>query len=226
MKVNLINEVKDAYKSDLKNSFAKPDSLYRRCILNWQTHFDIDQMRLGPVLAKSLKNDVSGRFWGGERYSIKESLILLANHNPDLFWESIKDLLNEEKMLVMRTDRFLHHCDIIFNDYLKANPNSKEDTHRQGHYSASLLLSLQFPMRYALLEYAVFERFCESIEVNDTPIRTDLERFTKIVNATYKVISKDEDFMTAYYQALEHEIYLGPSLDVVSNLMHFNSKKL
>jgi len=220
MKVNLINDIKKQYADALSEGKVEPDALFRRCIINWKKHFNLDDLQLAPTLENSLKNEVSGRYWGGEQHSIKSSLIALAKHNPELFWAAVKDLLNEDKMMIMRASRFIHHCDMIFQDFRK--DHKKVNTHRQDYYSVSLLLSLENPEKYCLFEYKVFEVFCKRIEVNQVPTNTDLERYYKIIRGVYNVISRDEDFMNLYYSKLEPGIYYGPSLDLVSDLMHFS----
>jgi hypothetical protein len=223
MKLDLINSLKDEYHKALKSGEATPDGLMRLCILNWKKAFDIDEMRLAPVIDVALKNKESGRLWGGERSSIKSGLIMLAEHNADLFWEAMKDLLNEERMIIMRSNRFIHHCDIIFKD-LKV-VNQKINTHYQSYYSASLLLSLHHPENYCLFDFDLFENFCKRIEVQDLPVDTDLERYYKIVRTVYKIISKDEEFMNTYYSKLPADIYFGPSLSLVYDLMQFSKSK-
>ncbi|GLR17152.1 hypothetical protein [Portibacter lacus] len=222
MKLALIKQLAEAYKRDLDQGIVIPDSIFRLSILEWQKHFDLEEMRLGPILDQALKNKVSGHYWGGDLHSIKSSLIELANHNPDLFWEAIKDLFNEDRMIIMKANRFLHHCDIILKDIKR--DNLKINTHRQSYYSASLLLSLQYPANYCLFDFEKFEHFCRVIGVNDIPVDTDLERYYKIVNAVGNILSKDEDFMTSYYSKLSTGIYLGPSLHFVYELMDYSTK--
>lgn len=221
MKLHLIQEEKEKYKKALLDGEVMPDSLLRLCILEWQKHFDIDEWRLGPILDDALKNKVSGRYWGGEKDSIKSGLIQLANHNPDLFWESIKDLFNEERMIIMRANRFIHHCDTILQDLKRID--LKANTHYQNYYSASLLLSLQHPSNYCLFDFASFEKFCNKIGVKDLPVDTDLERYYKILRTVFGIISKDEEFMNAYYTGLDSNIYFGPSLSIVHDLMKFGA---
>jgi len=204
MKVNLILELKDSFKEALQDAALVPDSLFRRCVRNWQEHFDLDEMHLAPILQESLKNKISGRLWGGEVHSIKSSLLSLAKTNPDLFWTAIKDLLNEERMLIMRANRFIHHCDMIFQEIKKRD--LKANTHRQDYYSASLLLSLNNPSTYCLFDFPMFEKYCRKIEVNVLPVNTDLERYYKIIKASYSIISKDEELMMLYYSGLEEGV--------------------
>lgn len=219
MKVQLINELKDKYQKDLISKKLNPDPLLRICIANWQQHFSFDELRLAPVLDQALKNKDSGRLWGGERVSIKSSLIELSEHHPDLFREALKDLFNEDKMLDMRIHRFLHHMDIIFRDYRQKN--EKADKHQQDVYAASLLLTLQFPNKYCLYRFQNFLAFCEKIGVVDLPMKDDFTRFHKITSAVNKIISKDESFMNTYYSSLEGNMYFGPALDVVNELIEY-----
>ena len=127
-------------------------------------------------------------------------------------------------MLIMRVNRFVHHCDMIFDSYVKNHNTQKVNTHHQDYYSASLLLSLHYPSKYCLFNYDLFENFCKEIEVNQLPVNTDLERYYKILRPTYNIISKDEKFMNTYYELLEDDIYMGPSLDITYDMMQFNAR--
>lgn len=223
MKLELINELKDEFALHLEKENVITDNLVRLCAKHWKSSFDIDQMHLGPVLDQALKNKVSGRLWGGEHHSVKSGLILLANHNPDLFWEGIKDLFNEEKMLIMKASRFIHHCDVILAD-IKRN-KIKLNTHYQNYNSACLLLTLQYPSAYCLFNFEKFEFFCKAIGVLDIPVETDIERYYKILRLVYKIIAKDDRFMALYYSKLNEDIYFGPSLSILNDLMDFTYNK-
>lgn len=222
MKLDLINEIKDGFAIHLAKEDALTDNLVRLCAQHWKNNFDIDNMHLGPVLDLAMKNTVSGRLWGGEKHSIKSGLILLANHNPDLFWEGIKDLFNEEKMLIMKASRFIHHCDVILADIKRVK--IKLNTHHQNYNSACLLLTLQYPSAYCLFDFEKFEAFCKTIEVLDVPVETDIERYYKILRLVYKIIAKDDAFMELYYSKLNEDIYFGPSLSLINDLMDFAFK--
>jgi hypothetical protein len=220
MKVNLIIEQKNIYLQQLKLGQVQPDSLFRRCVKNWQKNFDLEEMRLGPILDRALKNEISGRLWGGENHSIKSGLIMLANSNPDLFWTAIKDLFNENKELNLRSNRFLHHCDIMLDEI--ATPANRINTHHQDYYSVSLLLSLQYPDQYCLFNYKAFEKFAHKIGVMNLPVDTDLERYYKIMKAVTTIFSKDEKLMNSYYERLEEDVYMGPTPDLAYDIMQGN----
>lgn len=222
MKLEQINLCKDTFKQALQDPAFELDTLHRLCVKNWQEHFDIDEMYLAPILKVALKNDISGRLWGGEYHSIKSGLIQLAERNPDLFWTALKDLFNEDRMIIMRTNRFMHHCDIIFDEIKRSD--RKFNAHFQSYESACLLLSFQYPQHYCQFDYGIFEPFARKIGVRDIPVSTDLERYYKIVNVIDKIIVKDEKFMQTYYSRLDEDIYLGPSLEIVYKLMEFNLK--
>lgn len=222
MKLDLINKQKEDFKNAIVLGTVKPDYLTRLSILKWQENFDIEEMYLGPIIEKSLKNDISGRLWGGENHSIKSGLIALANQNPDLFWSSLKDLFNNERMIIMKANRFLHHCDVIQAEIHKKD--QKSNTHFQNYYSASLLLTLQYPNEYCLFDFAKFEVFGKKIGINDMPVDTDLERYYKIIRAVLKIIEKDAEFMEAYYSKLEEGIFLGPCLSIVFDLIEYSNE--
>lgn len=220
MKLEKIIEIKDKYKATILDNDTEPDYLLRICIKTWQDNFDIDLMHLAPILGKAMKNEVSGRLWGGENHSIKSGLIKLAEHNPDLFWTALKDLFNQDRMIIMKTNRFIHHCDMIFDDIKRKD--DRAISHHQDYTSACLLLSLQYPSQYCQFNFEIFLKFCNDIGVLDLPVNTDLERYFKILHVVNKIIGRDESFMELYYSKLPTNVYLGPSLDIIFTMMEHN----
>jgi hypothetical protein len=221
MKLHLINDLLHQYSAALVSGKIMPDSLFRLCTYQWKQSFDLEDGRISEIIDKSLKNDLSGRLWGGENYSIKSGLISLAAINEDLFRENLRDLFNEKRQLIMRVNRFIHHCDVILEE--KERKKTEVHTHYQSYYSACLLLSLEYPNIYCLYNFQSFELFCKRIGHHDIPIETDLERYYKILKIINGIVSKDNDFMHAYYSKLPDDIYLGPALDVCYNFVNYTT---
>lgn len=206
-----------AYKKVLVSSEAFPNYIFRSCVPTWKEHYSDEKLDMSASLDLALSSPISRRLWEGEKYSIKSSLLKMAKGNPEFFWSVMKDLLNEDKMLIMRVNRYIHHCDEIQMALNRGKP--LKDSHHQDYYAAMLYLSLQYPERYCLYRYEDFASLCSYIEVQDLPIDGDLERYYKIVNAVYNIAMKDQELMERYYQKLPDQFYLGPSKCIVLDLM-------
>ena len=223
MKLDKINEFKDAFMMHLSNLANKQLSYEEGfkwdIIQNWQEEFEISNLDIGPSLNMSLRNSFSGRLWGGEKYSIKSEMLNLIKQNPLFMQATFQNLFNEEHDISMRINRFEHHCDIILSEL-----NAKDDrynNHRQNDYSASLFLSFEYPEKYGLFEYDKFYKFMELSESRNIPVLQDKERYFKILNAIYIVISKDIDFMNGVSFLLKGRKYNGKSLFLVNDLIDF-----
>ena len=219
MRVGLINEIKEKFE-DWMSQNNEVDHLYRTCVKRWQNVFNVEKIELYETLSDALKSKKSGRLWGGEKYSIKAGLLNLSSAHPDLFWTSIRDLYNENLVLDGRIQRFLHHCDVILKEIQKAD--EKINTHYQDLYSICMLLSFQYPNKYCLYHWDAFERLCTDIAVVNKPLRSDVDRYYKILNGINGILSKDEQWMNLYYSMIPLDAYLGPSLDPAYQLMLFN----
>ena len=203
----------------LQKEKSNPFYHLRHGIQTWQTNFDIESDNLVDMLDRSLSSESAGRLWGGGRHSIKSGLIELAQHSPWMMKATFVDLYNEKIETSMRLSRFLFHCEQIFSE-IKSDVR-KINTHHQSYYSASLFLSLQCPHEAIPIQYEDFSQLMTRLESHNIPTEHETERYFKLCKALAKVIQKDTDFMEQYYQLLDEESYLGPTIAIVWELMEF-----
>jgi hypothetical protein len=93
------------------------------------------------------------------------------------------------------------------------------NTHYQDAYSVSLYLSLEYPEKYGLFTYGKFHKFMTKIESRNIPLLQDKERYYKVFNAIYTVISKDAEFMNGVQFLLGNADYSGKSLFIVNEMI-------
>ncbi len=224
MKVTAINHYKDAFKEHLTQLFTQQqdyDSQFKWDVIGqWKEHFSLDELDNSGAFAQSLKNDFSGRLWGGEKYSIKSGMLALMKKNPLLMNVAFQDLFDHTKDVNMRFSRFHFHCDQILAELY--DEDDRQNAHYQSDYSISLYLSLQHPEHYGLYEYDAFYQFMERVENRNIPTEQEKDRYFKSMNALYTVISKDVDLMNGVNFLLKDAGYIGKSLFLVNDLIHFS----
>lgn len=223
MNVQLINEKKTEFAQYLQEVFLqqKSEEIYYKwdVIDSWQQHFEMDFRLLSESIDKAMKSDFSRSLWGGEKHSIKSGIRMLCEENAIFMEAAFQNLFDENKDISMRFNRFLFHCDELLETIHKRD--DRINTHYQDEYAVSLYLSLQYPDKYCPFNYEVFHPFMEKIGSRNIPVAQDKERYYKIMNALYTVISKDGEFMNGFNFILQQALYKGKSLFLIHDLMNF-----
>lgn len=186
----------------------------------WKDHFTMEQSDFSGAFAQSLRNSYSGRLWEGEKFSIKSGMTMLIKENPLLMQIAFNDLFNESTDINMRFNRFLFHCDEALSQLHQKD--DRINTHYQNDYSISLYLALEYPEKYGLFHYETFHTFMQMIESPNPPLPQEKDRYYKVSNAIYNVISKDDNLMNGINFLLKERAYTGKSLFLVNDFINFS----
>jgi hypothetical protein len=107
---------------------------------------------------------------------------------------AFKDLLDENKDLVGRIDRFQFHL-----SWLERNSQDPKHKQRPHYHSVSTViqyLSLSYPDRYLLYKPEVFASFLDRIGAKKDPKTPPLDRFFKVSGILLKIITSHLDTLT------------------------------
>lgn len=223
MKIQKINELKLEFLKYLQEGDRSHLFLLRKAIQNWQSKFDLESGKLSENIDVSLDTKVAGRLWEGEHNSMKSGLMMLVKNNPIFGKALLEDLFNENMDISMRLNRYLFHCDQIFDEIKQST--KKINTHHQNYYSGSLIATLQYPHLYVPFEYHEYRKLMECLGTHDIPLEQEMIRYMKTMRNLSKVIQNDEEFMQKYYTFLPEDSYLGPSCALSYEMMIFLSEK-
>lgn len=219
MKIQKINELKNDFLEFLQVEDSSHLFLLRRAIQNWQSRFDLESVVLSKSLHESLDTKIAGRLWEGEHYSMKSGLLLLIDHNPIFGKALLEDLFNQDIDISMRLNRYIFHCDQIFEEIKQTT--RKVNTHHQTYYSGSLIATLQYPHLYVPFEYDSYRVFMQYLKTHDIPLEQQIVRYMKTLRNLAKVIQSDENFMRNYFNLLPDDCYFGPSCAISYEMMLF-----
>lgn len=194
MKVNLINKYKDLWKQQMLRD-ASEDWLYKyENLSNFRKYWDLSELDLSIMYAKSLKSSISGRLWGGTVDSPRSVMLQFIEVNKEYVRSAFRDLYNENKDLSMRVNRFSFHCDQLL-DQLKATTEKVDQHYHESPQMAFLYLCFNDPEKYSLYNYSQFSRALELFETKSIPEKFEVERFFKLSKAIYTIIRKDEELI-------------------------------
>jgi hypothetical protein len=144
------------------------------------------------------QSDHTQRLWKRRNYRPVEHLQLLIQQNEDYFYQALRDLLNEDKELSNRVERFIFYMNELLLLYRKDHPESTISNHQMDHSFISILLNRAYPHKYAFYRFSVFEKTALRIGAQPLPLVDDLVRFQKFINIYSTLMQKDSEFMSLH----------------------------
>lgn len=205
MKVNLINKYKEQWKESLKAE--QPEHwLYKyENLSNYRQHWDLGELDLKAMYAKSFSSEVSGRLWGGTVDSPRSIMIDFIDINKEFVRSMFRDLYSQDKDLSMRVNRFSFHCDQLLDQLQKENDKLDQHYHETPQMPF-LYLCFDSPEAYPLYDYPAYKTSLQLFETTSIPEPFEIDRFYKLSKAIYTIIKKDET-LVAMIKALIPESY-------------------
>ena len=202
MKVNLINEYKDKYKSFLASTEDPSNGFYLNIINNWQSYWNNEGKDLHIIYDASLQSTVSGRLWGGSVNSPKSMMILLLQREEEFMRATFRDLFNESLDIGLRLDRFGFHTDQVFRPLQSKDPRFVSHFHNDREILC-LYLALEYPEKYCLFDYSSFHSMMVKFESRNIPTRVEVERYYKSCRGIKNLLLKDEEFVDIFKNKYE-----------------------
>lgn len=205
MQLKRIKHYFEAYKAYLQTEQAQITRVHiwesQRV---FQNNWDRDAAEWAAMYDACLKNSTSRRLWKREAYDPKRMMLELMRMQPDFTRHMFLDLFNEEKALEGRASRFVHYCNMLFEEYQDKHPARRDNSHYHddGYQMVFLYLAFRFPEHYTLYDGEAFRRFLQHLGSPDIPAAHDLERFAKVVRTIYKMMEKEPELLPAHLARL------------------------
>jgi len=220
MKVSLINEYKDKYKSYLTSRGNLSNGFYLRIVDNWKENWNVEGKDLSIIYTFSLQSKVSARLWGGSTNSPKSMMVLLLEREEEFMRSTFRDLFNETLDIGLRLDRFGFHTDQVFRPLQSKDPKFVSHFHHDREILC-LYLALEYPEKYCLFDYPVFHQMMVKFESRNIPTKVEVERYYKSCRGIQNLLLRDEEFVALIKKGygIPEEKELG--LMVMSLFMEF-----
>lgn len=220
MKVSEINIYKDKFKSYLSSSGELPNAFYFDIIDNWQAHWNTEGKDLSQIYDSSLQSKVSARLWGGSVNSPKSMMIRLLEREEEFMRSTFRDLFNETLDIGLRLDRFGFHTDQVFRPLQSKDPKYVSHFHNDREILC-LYLALEYPDKYCLFNYSIFEKMMVRFESRNIPTKVEVERYYKSCRGIKNLLVKDEELVSLMEEKLYKSQVSDPGLMVMSIFMEF-----
>lgn len=191
MKVSIINNYIDRFKTYLSTNQELSNIFYFEIINNWKTNWNLEGTNLSKSYNDSLQSKVSARLWGGSLNSPKSMMIQLMDKEEEFIRSSFRDLFNEALDLGLRLDRFGFHIDQVFKPLQSKDPKLVSHFHNDRAILC-LYLALEYPDKYCLFNYPDFYKMMEVFESRNIPSHIEVERYYKSCRGIKNLLVKDE----------------------------------
>lgn len=163
---------------------------------NWNT----SNLDTSAMIDRSL--DESSGIWSLPLNEAKSAQLTFSNVNSDLLLATWKDLVNENKSLDGRIDRFLFHMDLLLSE-----TNSDRiilPDHHHNKYIVGIYLSFFFPTLYFPFDYNLFANGMRKMKALTIPEEYEIDRYYKIGRIITKFLVNIESV---------NQYYMGKKID-------------
>lgn len=218
MNVRQLKELFEFYKSFLRSKNKDNRLFLWESQSLFQQHWDMETDDFLNMYDKSLQNSTTKRLWKRENYEPKRMIMEFIQLDPAWTRQMFGELFDESKSIEGRLGRFIFYCDLLLENYKKANPASIENNHyhEDGYEMTFLYLAFRYPDLYAPHNHKAFVNFLKKVKAVEPPLVPDVERYAKVSRTVFKMMSQDEELMNLHRKRLiPGKSYMEDSLILV-----------
>ena len=223
MQLSLLRSSLDAFAEALRGGYASGLEALYESIDPWQAAWPpTSPGALPSTLDAALANDRTRAFWQGHAYLPKETLIALAEHNPEGVNLAFGRLFNTDLDLGSRYRGFTFYLDELLEELRRAKGPAAPPTHYHDDYRApSLYCALRYPDTDAYFESDVYARALTYLRAPNVSTAPDPERFEKTVRVVRTFMGAHEALWAAHTRRLTDSDYREPSALLVSEYFRY-----
>lgn len=169
---------------------------------HFSNHWDIEELDFESIYQGSFQSVMSQRLWKRENYFPKEMMVQLIQLEKETMRSIFKDLLNEDKDLNLRVNRFVHHIDQMLQVVQRNDRKASTHFHSDLKF-VFVYLSFCYPDTYCLYDEKNFLSYLEKVGARNIPRNHDPILFRNMMRATKTIIMKDEKFQEQMKRLVE-----------------------
>jgi 5-methylcytosine-specific restriction protein B len=198
----LFDQYKDKFKKFLSVS-AQFDEGYKWSALgSWEEHWNIGATDFASMYDRSVQQGEGERLWSEKNDYAKSVMIEFAKMSPEITRDIFDDLFKESSDVVLRMNRFVHHCDQMLADLQKTRPSANIHFH-DNYKMISHYLAMKDPHKYTFFDYVSFKALLVKLGAKTVPGSREIERYFKLTNIFQKFLMQDEELVEVYKKKLE-----------------------
>ena len=166
-------------------------------VKHFRENWNIDAEDFASMLVESFR--LSSNLLHGAMYFPYGMLGHFSKLNPEKMRALFKTLFNEEISLAERFRSFRSGCDELLKEYRESSPgHEKAKSHYQDLRAVSVYLSFNFPEKYYLYKYSVYQNFKRLIDYSETSSESDPEirkydNYLRMCASVLSEVKKDQE---------------------------------
>jgi len=160
----------------------------------FQKKWTLSAFDISSMIDQSI--DESSGKWSLPLNEAKSVQLIFSKVNSDLLIATWKDLVNEQKSLDGRIDRFLFHMDLLLSE-TNADRIIIPD-HHHNKYIISIYLCFHSPSLYFPFDYQLFSDAMIKMRALNIPEEYEIERYYKIGRIITKYLIMNERILEYY----------------------------
>lgn len=205
MKLTMIKEALEQFKVYLTSDKAYEMLFLYEGIKNFQLNWNLSEENLSKMYLKATNNTTSNRLWRENNGHPREVMSGFFHYDSVYSIFLFKDLFNDEMAIESRLDRFIFHCEQLYEELRPYYDNSPHDSHYHSKKTASIYLAFLKPHQYPVYDWEKFTTFLPFLQVADPPTYEDPARYYKVSKILFNFIAKDKEIGTLHKKRLEPE---------------------
>lgn len=194
MKVQLIQKYLKDYRLYLQGLDTFDQGYLWQVMDKFNNNWDIEVLDFRQMFDLSFQSDQSLRLWKRENYFPKEMMLKLIDVEKETMRSIFKDLLNEDKDLNLRVNRFIHHIDQMLQIIQRNDRKASTHFHSDLKF-VFVYLAFCFPEKYTLYDGFNFTQFLIKVEARNIPKSHDPNIFRNLMKATTTIFQKDLELL-------------------------------
>lgn len=196
------DDYKGKYKRFLKTSIKLDESYKWEALGAFEDNWNIGATDMASMIDQSFQQGEGEHLWIEKGDSAKSLMLEFAKMSPDITRDMFEDLYRESSDVVLRTDRFVLHCDQMLKDLQAIRPSANYHYH-DDLQMISFYLAVKFPELYTFYDYKKFKALLTKLGAKTSPGLKEVERFFKVMRVFQKFLIEDEELLDIYKKRLE-----------------------
>lgn len=192
---------------------------------HWQESWNWSAEDKVTMLSSCFVSGIGENLWQSSHYYPTKMLVLFLEFNRARTIAIINDLFDESKSLDVRMSDFKKYGNSLLSFY-----NEKIGRDLKSHYFGdrfgSLLLSLQYPEKYAYYKHGVYKEFSKSMNLPGPKkgASSNYRQYMDVINAIKVELLKNEHLLNTYMSFTSQEEYYNDNnlLLLSQDLMYTN----
>ena len=213
-------------KESLKTSLAEGHQFQLikwRAVKQFQDHWDMANPDFSAMFNRAVNEELFSTICNDRAKHAIPIMKKFIEKHPAKVKQMFHDLFYDRVAIDSRFEFFNLDCDEILKEM-----QHEVGFHYNNHFNddfrvISVYLVLKYPNKYSFYQYDTYAQFLSAVKAKGDPEPRDYDRYFKLHQTIFKMISKDEDLMETLNSQLDDDCYDGENILLSGEYIHFEN---